>query len=386
MKKFKKLFSILMVSAMLMSIMTITASAANYTAVAGGSTTFNKYLIVEDGATVPNKTFSFTIAPGSAVAATSSTMAVTPGPTGTNAPTVGVATFAPSDTINTDTTGSVTGTANNKYAVQTVTANFTGVTFPEPGVYRYVITESAVTAPYAIASDNPLYMDVYVIDNGNGLAVDSYVLHTSAAAPALGSSAGTAGGALADKTDGFINTYDTSDLTVSKDVSGNQASKDKYFKVTVTVPGLTPTDSFNVDISDAEASPTSNTATTYNSMTNVTSVSGSDLASGVDFYLQHGQSVIIEGWPTGATYTVEEVKEEYDPALVITGGSSSTVEATNDEGSGTLSSDVTAAFTNTRDGVIPTGVLLKIAPFAVGVLLFGAMIIFTLSKRRREAY
>jgi hypothetical protein len=383
MKRLRKLLAILMVSTLFMSLMTITASAVNYTTVAGGTTNFNKYLIIEDGATVPNKTFSFTIAPGSAVAATASTMAVTAGPAGA---TVGTVTFAPADTINTDTTGSVTGTANNKYAVKTVTADFTGVNFPEPGVYRYVITESAATAPYAIASDNPLYMDVYVVDNGNGLAVDSYVLHTSTAAPALGNDAGTAGGALADKTDGFINTYDTSDLTVSKDVSGNQASKDKYFQITVTVPGLTTTDSFNVDIDDAEAAPTANTATTYNSMSNPDTVTGAQLASGVNFYLQHGQSVKIEGLPTGATYTVEEVKEEYEPALTITGGSSSTVEATNDEGSGTLSSDVTAAFTNTRDGVIPTGVLLTIAPFAVGILLFGAMFIFMVSKRRREAY
>jgi hypothetical protein len=47
---------------------------------------------------------------------------------------------------------------------------------------------------------------------------------------------------------------------------------------------------------------------------------------------------------------------------------------------------IKTGYTNDRTGIIPTGVLLTIAPFAIGILLFGALIIFFIAKRRRNNY
>ena len=51
-----------------------------------------------------------------------------------------------------------------------------------------------------------------------------------------------------------------------------------------------------------------------------------------------------------------------------------------------MDADHTAAFTNTRQGVIPTGVIMTVAPFAIGLCLFAAVVIFMVNKRRRAAY
>ena len=57
-----------------------------------------------------------------------------------------------------------------------------------------------------------------------------------------------------------------------------------------------------------------------------------------------------------------------------------------DNASGTIvSEDVTAAFTNTRSGVIPTGVLLTVAPFAAIMAVGAVGIIVMVGKKRKRA-
>ena len=51
-----------------------------------------------------------------------------------------------------------------------------------------------------------------------------------------------------------------------------------------------------------------------------------------------------------------------------------------------VSTDIKTGFTNTREGIIPTGVIMTIAPFAIGICGFGAIIIFIISRRKRRNY
>ena len=48
-----------------------------------------------------------------------------------------------------------------------------------------------------------------------------------------------------------------------------------------------------------------------------------------------------------------------------------------------LSEDGSVQFHNDLTGAIPTGILLTVAPFAVGLLLFGSIVIFLAAKKRR---
>ena len=419
--RFSKLMAIVMVFALIVAFAAIPASAAtSYTdlvvnsSTANHSTTLKKYLVVDEDATIPNKTFTFSVAAGTAVAATDSTVAVIPGPVVTEAsavtkPTIVQTTaFAPTDTTYTTVQSgdtSVTLSTGQKYAKQNVVVDLDGVTFDEPGVYRYVLTENAQTSPYSITGSNPLYLDVYVVnDTGTALKIDGYVLHSDKSAPASNTTSGTAETSGNTKADGFKNEYDTKNITVSKTVSGNQASKDKYFAFTVNIAGATAGDKYVVSYAndsnentldgnaDASISANPNAATT---VINTAVTQPAELTVGNDgtvsqvFYLQDGQSFVIRGLGKGVTYTVTENEEDYTPAVSVTGDADA-ADVDNTSGgtfgkTGTVDDDITAAFTNTRQGVIPTGVLLTVAPFAIGLLLFGALAVFFVAKKKKRA-
>lgn len=419
-KRFSKLMAIAMVFALIFAIAAIPASAATtYTPVAGGTTTFSKYLIVDSDTHIPNVTFDFSIAPiTTGKEATSSTVAVyAPGDAGvTGTATISDPEFT-SDITNTPTydtiqspadTGKLALDTGKKYAAKTVTVDFSGVTFPEPGIYRYVVTEAAAAGAYTHDTQNTggtqltRYLDVYVTDDGTGtLAVSSYVLHKEDGTVTANATSGsgdvaTAGAAVNDKSASYVNEYETKDLAFSKKVTGNQASRDKYFKYTVTITGLNDSDTFTVDLANAEAAPTKNDATKYTTMSNPASVTGAELASGVDFYIQHGQSIKILGLPTTAQYTVVEDKEDYtqtannDLVAVAAQGTEGqdgyvAAKTYNDASTDTMTTDKYVGYTNEKQGVIPTGVLLTVAPFAIGLLLFGALAVFFVAKKKRRA-
>ncbi|MBQ5568423.1 MAG: hypothetical protein IIT41_04180, partial [Oscillospiraceae bacterium] len=263
----------------------------------------------------------------------------------------------------TGTGGTVTFVAGGASSF-TVTVNFSAVSFSEPGVYRYVITQTPAEK-LGVTPDTSAtrILDVYVQDNNGALEIQSYDFLLS-----------TANFLSTAKSTGFTNTYAVQDLTVSKAVSGTQASRDKYFEFTVVVTGLTGTDEFAVDISNADATSgtTASTIAANQGKQNPTGATGAELAAGVKFYLQHGQSIKIENLPAGAHYTVTENAENYtsnDPA--------------NSEDD-IADADATVAFVNTRDGQVPTGVLLTVIP---GVLLLGAGIagIVIMTKKKKSS-
>lgn len=422
-KKFRKLTALAATAAMSVMMMSSFASAATtYTPVSGTSCNFNKYLIMDAGDTVPNATFSFTVAPGAAISADTSNNDVMEVMAGVGTPTIANVSFSPSDTTATDTTdlvdiqrtnaqrgGSAGDTvqldSGEKFATKQATVDFSGVTFNEPGIYRYIITETADTAhaDAGIVHDTDVdrVLDVYVTDDGTGtLVVSGYVLHTDVDNVAIGSSMGSAdvtaaGDALDDKTDGFTNEYTTKDLKVEKEVAGNQASRDKYFELTVKCTYVADTDSFVVSLAadsddttnDGNADATSGAAKTGGTIaanaekTNPTVVTGAQLKSddGVKFYLQHGQSVVVRGLPLNASYTVTENAEDYSSATK-SGDTNSGVIGTV-AGANKMA---VAGFTNTRAGVIPTGVILSVAGLlVVGIIAVIGFVFFGIRSKKR---
>ena len=395
MKRFTKIMAIIMATALIMSIAAISASA--YTAVSGDNTlSFNKFLIVDEDARIPAITFNYTIAPGSAVAAdsTNNTPAII---AGVGTPTIGSATFASGETTYTSVQGNdqVTLTNGKKYAKKTVTVDFTNVSFTQPGIYRYVITESTNNDNKAVSYDTQTtgtartrYLDVYVIDNNGALAVSEYVMHETTAVVENNNTETTEDDVAADKSSGFVNEITSHELTFGKEVTGNQGSKDKYFKFTLTISGAQANTTYEVDLSAAEASPTQTAATVYDTMSNPATVTtGSHGVVTEYFYLKDGQYITVKGLPEGYMYELSEVVEDYTATNGISQDTNGTTAyqdpVVNTTG---VNADIKTGFTNDRSGVIPTGVLLTIAPFAVGILLFGALIIFFIAKRRRNNY
>ena len=367
-KRTFKLMAVAMVFALIFAFAAIPASAAtNYTPI-GGSTNITKNLVVESDANIPDITFGYTITRGTPVAATSNTIEILASEVGAS---IGNATFSNADTANTinglpTDADPAQPTAGKKYAQKSVTVTFPAGSFTKPGVYRYVIAETDGQKPGVTYDTTSRYLDVFVVANANNeLSVESYVLRNSA------NTIGTDYKYTTDpdeKSSGYTNTVTQYDFQFSKAITGNQGDKNKLFtftlNITNAIPGTYPVETTGVS-------------------SNVSSITiGSDGTYTGSIDLTDGSNVRIINLNKDAVCTVSEDAQDYTASHVIDSGSS---VSGNNSGAITLAdADHSVAFTNTRNGVIPTGVLLTIAPFAIGLLLFGALAIFFVARRKRR--
>ena len=414
-KKFLAVFSTMAIAASMLAAMP--ASAANYTAVAGGGTTeVQKYLVLDKDAEVPTATFNYTITAGAekkydgkdSIAAYAGIM-----PSGTTGIT-GTVSFAAGDTtVNGAADDGITNSTDKKYVKKGFDLDFTGVSFPEPGVYRYVLTEDNAGATDNLGAgikhvgNYQKTLDVYVTDDDGTLGVVSYILYNSIieTAPAISNNAALdnkvdrTDTANTEKTDGFVNEYESKSLSFAKKVEGNQGSKDKYFKFTVKIKNASGAN-LKVLMDNAETAPTVNNATVYdaedmeeaNKIDENRTVAGQQLViidndeKTYDFYLQNGQYITLEGLPKGATYTVSEDAEEYTAADGATFGTGTSANAFTDNKTGNIGdNDIKTGFTNTKDGTIPTGVILSIAgPAVLGIAVVGGIVYMTLKRKKEE--
>lgn len=382
--------------------MTSLAAGSNYdTENIGGTktTTFEKFLVMDQNASVPTASFTYAVTAGApmsydvdgkkfevlaGVDANKVTMA------GVGTETANTIAYTASDTTTTDANAYVKNydPATQKYAKKSAALDFSGVKFPEPGVYRYIITESGVNPGISNDADLTRVVDVYVQDasddTGKKLSIAGYVLHANEDDEpeiSAGDEFGSAGSYGDTKSQGFTNVFVSSDLTFRKEVSGNQASKDKYFAFTVKLTGAPAGTVYAVDLSDADATSGTSAATIAANAgkTNPTTLTvGEDGTATAVFYLQHGQEITIKGIGKDVKYDVTENAEDYKSMAAG-------VTDYDDPVSGTIdATDLNTSYLNTRNGVIPTGVIMTVAPFAVVTLLGGAGAVTILMKKKKQ--
>lgn len=166
------------------------------------TTTFDKYLVMDKQAEVPNASFKYTVTAGTAKAydVAGKKFAVLAGVDADKVTMAGVGT----ETANTITYKRGDATLNDenalvkdydnaaeKYAKKTATLDFSACKFTEPGIYRYIVTESGENQGVTNDADATRVVDVYVndaSDNAEGRAVRidykleiaGYVLHSNA--------------------------------------------------------------------------------------------------------------------------------------------------------------------------------------------------------------
>ncbi|MBQ7991130.1 MAG: QVPTGV class sortase B protein-sorting domain-containing protein [Oscillospiraceae bacterium] len=415
------------------------------------SFSFNKYLVLDKNANVPNTEFTFTIVPDPATVTTHLTeekvelyQGVTATVGGVTYPkfTDGTASFvegmpttaggtAATFTNNKgDTTATIgiTSDTSKKYATDGLIVDFSNIVFEEPGVYRYKVTEILPTTggAYTPLTETERTLDVYVGDTETktsgstytNLAIEGYVLYDSvvsgatlnfgteeAAADGVGYNESELLTGVGKKSSGFVNNYETHNLTIGKEVSGNQASKDKYFKFTVTIGNAVKGDKYTVAVlkseedtanrvfANADESVVANAATTV-SGSNVKELEVGDGGTVTqDFYLHDGQYITICGLGKGVEYSVEENEEDYTKTKRIAQGLSSLnwdgtsgFDALLDDVSGSIEgADIHTGYTNSRTGFVPTGVILSVAaPAAIGVVVIGGIIYLAVRRRKEE--
>lgn len=397
----------------------LAAAGTNYGATIEGTktTTFDKFLVMDKQANVPNATFTYAVTAGNAkaydvagkkfqVLAGVDSDKITMAGVGAADAAANSIVFKQGDGSDThDTTKDEyvknIDAAKQKYALKTATLDFSKVQFTEPGVYRYIITESGTNQGITNDADLTRVLDVYVNDASadvdgaftKKLTIAGYVLHSNENDEpdvAAGENFGSTGAYTDKKSQGFTNSYDTSDLTLRKQVTGNQASRDKYFEFTLNIDKAQPNTKYDVVIDDADATSKANAATidANAGQTNVTSITTDGAGKATQkFYLQHGQQVTVQGLAKDTTYAVTENTEDYkstantkDTPVVDT---KADTEAAPVDGT-IVSTDLTTGFLNTRDGVIPTGVIMAVAPFAVVTILGGAGVVTMVMKRNNK--
>ena len=371
-RKFTTALVMLLAFALLISTTAITASAETTYEPIGGSTQFVKNLVVDKDANIPDITFSYTITRGDPKKATATTIEILVSEIGGG--TIGKAEFTNSDTANTipglpTDDDSTHPTSGKKYAQKEVSITFPSTSFTKPGVYRYEITEQNDGLPGVIYdTDQVRYLDVFVVaDANNELRVDGYVFRKAA------TNINHDGEYVSDPSEkgaGYINSLTQYNFDFSKTIAGNQGDKNKRFDFTLTITGANP-GTYPVKATNVTGNPTSIT------------VGANGMATGV-YSLTNGSTVQVIGLNEGAVCTVTENAEDYtathslDGTTAVSGNSSGEVKLEN--------SGHSVAFTNTRNGVIPSGVIMTIAPFAIGICVFGAIIIFIICRRKRRNY
>lgn len=472
MKKGKKLSTasalsaVLMVGAIMNAVPAFAANDMGATAnpsatvttktVAGTKTTFDKYLVMKKNANVPNATFSYTVS-----IPTDDEMKSLPNPEDTNgtnltvrkgigSPTASSTTFAAGDqtfdsaqTVRTNTgsktydektADQVTLDENHKYAKHTSTVDFSKVTFSEPGVYRYKITENDTTEKGITKDSTVRYLDVYVESDDSGTpSIQGYVFHTANEAQKKD------GTNPAEKNKGFTNTYTTHDLTLTKNVTGNQGFRDQYFKFHVDITDLdggarlfltdkdgnkpykstdtvayaynkdtgtrtagqnrfvvatgTIADITNVKADNDNKTPDSAATTDKAGEADAQGLAITADASGhaaFDAYLKHGESLKVNGLTEGAKYTVMETSEDYSAsatkntqAIDLTHNNDHHTDATATQ---TLAGDENIVYTNDREGTLPTGIYHnnRAAFNIMGIAAAGGAIAIVIRKRRKS--
>lgn len=322
--------------------------------------TITKQITKESNIYAPKTTFKFTVAPGTAVPAGRNQKAIYAGP-------------ANGVTLDKDVIASVPADSdigNEKITVGTTKLNvnesvFTKGEDAKPGIFRYVVSEAATDNDgnkyegVAYTTEQK-YFDVYVTSDDDGnLEVSSYLFVDKNNPESKGEGVFT---------NDYSSHHDTlKDLTVKKEVTGNQGNRNKDFKFTIKVDGAAG-EQYYVTFSDGKAPTTlvSGEAKTITLKDNETAkIFG---LSETDEYTVTEASYADDGYTT----TIDNEEK-----LTATGTIKKDTEARTTAANG----DKNITVVNDKTTNSPTGIFLHIAPY---IALIGAAIASSLLFFRRK--
>ena len=368
MVKIKKIVAVATLFAVMLVMSTPSLTSA-YSDLPGGTTQLNKYLILDSGTATPNTTFEFEVAAGSGSTPGTGEMTVTPG-ISPDKVTVSDAVFTPSDSATAAIYGETGQSATNKIAAKkAVTVDFSQVNFNKPGVYRYIISEKAPSAPFQkVSGKDVLTVDVYVENDfsaTSGLKIAGYVSYEGTVNTNPTSNGNKPSGA--EKSDKFLNTMATYTLSVEKQISGNQADLDDEFSITLKLTGIPSGDKVKVDAANT-------------SVTGYSAEYTADASREITITLDYGnaKNLTVTGIPSGTGYAITEDDANtngYTTKYQIGSG------AEGDSATGTLSANTSVKVKNTKQGAVPTGIITKILPGVILIVIAALL----LARRRRYA-
>lgn len=344
--KLKKLFAGILAVAMMatMAAPAFAAKASSVTTTAGTQQDFEdvdritlkkNYILTNESTTSPAETIKFEVTPTSVKNAAK-------GINTTNMPTVSVEDLVLK-----------AGDAGSEHETTINLPTYTSV-----GVYTYSITEKDGNVAGVTYNTKPITLVVSVLNGDDGGLVRIPALHVGDT-----------------KNDTIENTYSAGTLTITKEVKGTLGNKSKDFEFTLTlngVEGKTYADSYAV------------TATTPNDTTlhNPATIT---IGTPVTVYLHDGAQLNIANLPYGVTYTITE--KDYTGAGEDDDHGYTTKIGTEEILTKTAEIEASAnavTFTNSKGGVVDTGVILDNAPYIALMMVVVAGAAVMIIKKRRH--
>ncbi|WP_289219550.1 QVPTGV class sortase B protein-sorting domain-containing protein [Faecalibaculum rodentium] len=319
----------------------------------GQTATIGKTMTTSDGLTTPTGTsFSFTATPktGDGYVTPFETAAI-----GTKFTGVAGA-FEITNAVQNDKT-STTDVIEFNSATVSMKEN-SGITIP--GIYCYTVAEESSNLDGVTSDTKTFEMQVLVVRESGNLVVSGYTFLN-------------ADGTKADNPT-FINAYDPDPAKITKTITGNQANMDATFPFDIVITGKAGT-TYTYQVGNGEKT----TVQILAEQTTVT-IPSQDLGN--------NGSITIDGLTNRDSFTVTETYGEYTPS-VKKDGTDSTLEKTVSgkatySGQGSDGSDThTIAFTNRKEGTVPTGILMTAAPYA-GLVALGGVFAGLFFRRKRE--
>lgn len=266
--------------------------------------------------------------------------------------------------------------------------------FGKVGVYRYLVEEVADSgAPDYEFSNAAYYMDIHVVNDGDGLKIDKVTMQNTQkpSAPEQKEQHQEEGKVDTMK---FVNKYiPKADLEIQKLVTGAYGDKQKEFTFTVLlhrspIYGITgDTIKYTGKVYDSPSASTASKEVTFTTGTPTT------------LTLKHNQILKFENLPVGTKYIVTEAPDGYTPSVevkengVVMSDKKGHQNGTNFElGDGVVTEDNngknSAVFTNDKNNsTVATGILMNNLPFflmiAAAILGFAAYVAVKSHKAKR---
>ena len=344
-----KIKGMLMAGMLTMSLCAGTAVMAEEVVPTVGQADITKNLQIAEGITVPDTTFTFNITQ-------------TAGDETTVAKTTTAAFNA--DTVTNDLVSKV---ATTELADATK--------YPHAGVYTFTVSEVNGDVAGMTYDTKSYTVNVYVVNDGNGLKVDSVTANDGDAK-------------VSDMT--FDNTYvKDSTLTIKKEVTGTQADRTKHFNFTINMTKAS---------TDTRASYTGTIVKgdkCKENHQNVVLAFDNTGKATANVELCDGDTITFDNIAAGTRYTVTEAGAEdgYTPSVAVVENSGTAEQTSADSDSEGIKAENkligenanSVVFTNAYADTPVTGVIINNLPYVVLVVAaVCALAVLVLINRRRQ--